>query len=95
MGTLSDNQSEETAKLLDLARAGDQAAFNEIFARHRARLRRMVQLRLDRRLQTRIDASDVIQEAFVDALKKFDDYLKEPKYPLFLWLRFCCWGLAT
>ncbi|HEV3262177.1 MAG TPA: sigma-70 family RNA polymerase sigma factor [Gemmataceae bacterium] len=87
MGTLMDNNSAATARLLEQARAGDKAALNEIFAQHRARLRRMVELRLDRRLQARIDASDVIQEAYVDVVSRLDEYLREPNYPLFLWLR--------
>jgi RNA polymerase sigma-70 factor (ECF subfamily) len=87
MGTLMDNNSADTARLLEQARAGDQAALNELFARHRTRLRRMVELRLDRRLQARIDASDVIQEAYVDVLGRLDEYLCDPRYPLFLWLR--------
>jgi RNA polymerase sigma-70 factor (ECF subfamily) len=87
MGTLMDNNSANTTRLLELARAGDKAAVNEIFAQHRARLRRMVELRLDRRLQARIDASDVIQKAYVDVASRLDEYLREPNYPLFLWLR--------
>src|SRR6516164_9611090 len=47
----------------------------------------MVELRLDRRLQARIDASDVIQEAYVDAVTRLDEYLSAASYPLFLWLR--------
>src|SRR5215472_10659982 len=81
------NNSADTARLLEQARAGDQAALNELFARHRPRLRRMVELRLDRRLQPRIDASDVIQEAYVEAVTRLDEYLRAPSYPLFLWLR--------
>jgi RNA polymerase sigma-70 factor (ECF subfamily) len=87
MGILMDNNSADTPRLLDQARAGDKAALNELFARHRARLRRMVELRLDRRLQARIDASDVIQEAYVDVVNRLDEYLQKPNYPLFLWLR--------
>ena len=87
MGTLMADNSAETSRLLELARTGDKAALNEIFARHRARLRRMVELRLDRRLQARIDASDVIQEAYVDVVGRLNEYLSEPNYPLFLWLR--------
>jgi RNA polymerase sigma-70 factor, ECF subfamily len=87
MGKLMDNSSADTARLLEQARAGDQAALNEVFNRHRARLRRMVELRLDRRLQARIDASDVIQEAYVDAVRRLDEFLSRPDYPLFLWLR--------
>jgi RNA polymerase sigma-70 factor (ECF subfamily) len=87
MGTMRDNNSSATARLLEQARAGDQTALNELFARHRERLRRMIELRLDRRLQARIDASDVIQEAYVEAVTRLEDYLREPSYPLFLWLR--------
>ena len=82
-----ENNSADTVRLLELARTGDKAALNEIFAQHRARLRRMVELRLDRRLQSRIDASDVIQEAYVDVVTRLEEYLKKPDYPLFLWLR--------
>jgi RNA polymerase sigma-70 factor (ECF subfamily) len=48
----------------------------------------MVRLRLDRRLKGRIDPSDVLQEAYVEALERFPDYLAEPDMPFFLWLRF-------
>jgi RNA polymerase sigma-70 factor (ECF subfamily) len=82
-----DSNSAETARLIGLARAGDAAALSGLFARHRARLRRMVEMRLDRRLAGRVDASDVIQEACVDAARKLDEYLRDPKLPLFLWLR--------
>jgi RNA polymerase sigma-70 factor, ECF subfamily len=87
MGMLMTNNSAETNRLLDQARAGGKVALNELFARHRPRLRRMVDLRLDRRLQARIDASDVIQDAYVEVARRFDEYLREPSYPLFLWLR--------
>jgi hypothetical protein len=87
MWTLMADNSADTARLLEQARAGNQGALNDLFARHRARLRRMVDLRLDGRLQARIDASDVIQEAFVEAVSRLDEYLREPSYPLFLWLR--------
>jgi RNA polymerase sigma-70 factor (ECF subfamily) len=82
-----DNNSADTAALLGRARAGDRQALNEIFARHRDRLRRMVDLRLDPRLHARIDASDVIQDAYVEVLTRLEEYLRDPRYPLFLWLR--------
>jgi RNA polymerase sigma-70 factor, ECF subfamily len=68
-----DHNSAETARLLVQARGGDQAALNEIFARHRPRLRRMVELRLDRRLHARIDASDVVQEAYAEAVARLEE----------------------
>jgi RNA polymerase sigma-70 factor (ECF subfamily) len=82
-----ENNSADTVRLLERARAGDQAALAEIFARHRDRLRRMVELRLDRRLQARLDPSDVIQDAYLEVAQRLEGYLKEPNLPLFLWLR--------
>jgi RNA polymerase sigma-70 factor (ECF subfamily) len=48
----------------------------------------MVKLRLDRRLRGRVDASDVLQEAFMEAAERIEQYLREPTMPPFLWLRF-------
>src|SRR5262249_15397089 len=87
MGSGAGNNSEEVVQLIERARAGDQAALNEIFARHRDRLRRMVELRLDTRLHARVDASDVVQEAYLEVSRRLDEYLRDPKLPLFLWLR--------
>jgi RNA polymerase sigma-70 factor (ECF subfamily) len=73
--------------LLHRAAAGDHNALAEAFECFRARLKRMVQLRLDRRLQGRIDPSDVLQEAYLDLAKRAADYLARPSLPFFLWLR--------
>jgi RNA polymerase sigma-70 factor (ECF subfamily) len=70
-----------------MAAQGDQAAWAELIGRHHARLRRMVALRLDRRLQGRVDPSDVIQDACLDAAKALPTYLERPELPFFLWLR--------
>ena len=67
--------------------AGDPQALADLFARYRDRLRRMVKLRLDRRLQGRIDASDVLQEAYLDVAQLAAEYAANPTMPFFLWLR--------
>ncbi len=77
----------ESSVLIGHAQAGDREALNELLERYRDRLRRMVEMRLDPRLQARIDASDVIQEAYVEVAERLDEYLRDPKLPLFLWLR--------
>ena len=76
------------APLLSRIHAGDQHALGEFFARHRGRLLKMVRLRLDRRLQGRLDPEDVLQEAFVDAARRLGEYAADPRMPPFLWLRF-------
>src|SRR4051812_10191562 len=69
------------------AAAGDGGALAELFGRYRKRLKQMVRLRLDRRLQGRVDPSDVLQEAYLDAAEQLPHYLKKPEMELFLWLR--------
>jgi RNA polymerase sigma-70 factor (ECF subfamily) len=77
----------DTTELLTRAGQGDRKALGELFVQHRDRLRRMVQVRLDRRLQGRIDPSDVLQEAYVEVARCLAAYLREPSMPFFLWLR--------
>ena len=48
----------------------------------------MVALRLDQRVQGRVDASDVIQEAYLEAWNRLPEYQRQPTMPFFLWLRF-------
>ena len=69
-------------------RWGGQAALADAFMGFRDRLRRMVHLRIDRRVAGRVDASDVLQEAYLDASRQLDRYLANPPMSLFLWLRF-------
>src|SRR6516164_131502 len=78
----------QTRALIDRAIQGDQGAWGVLLARHRDRLRRMVSLRLDRRLQGRVDASDVIQEAMLEASHRLAEYRQNPAMPFFLWLRY-------
>ncbi|QEL19753.1 sigma-70 family RNA polymerase sigma factor [Limnoglobus roseus] len=73
--------------LLDRLHAGDQAALAELFARHRDKLRRMVQVRMDQRLNGRVAASDVLQEAYIDALKRYPHFFDKPNQNFFGWLR--------
>ena len=65
-----------------------QKSLGELFHQHRGRLRLMVGLRLDHRLQGRVDPSDVLQEAYLEAMDRLPQYLEERPMPLFLWLRF-------
>ncbi len=64
------------------------AALADLFVEHRDRLRRMVEVRLDRRAAGRVDPSDVLQETFIEASNRLGDYLDDPPMPPFLWLRF-------
>jgi len=80
-------ESESEDLLSQRMRGDEQGALGEVFSTNRQRLRRMIQLRLDRRLQGRIDASDVLQDAFIDASRRLKEYAADPAIPPFLWLR--------
>ena len=83
---IADEPSHEAKRLLRAAN-GDQAAWAELLGRHQARLRRTGLVRLDRRLKGRIDPSDVLQEASLEAAKALPKYAERPDLPFFLWLR--------
>jgi RNA polymerase sigma-70 factor (ECF subfamily) len=85
---MSDEGPRQDDDLLRRLEQGDERALSELFARHRERLRRMVRLRLDRRLQGRLDASDVLQEAHLEVARRAGEYIRQPSMPPFLWLRF-------
>jgi RNA polymerase sigma-70 factor, ECF subfamily len=87
MGKIQNDPPSDTVQLLERLRAGDRRALADLFQLHRDRLRRMVELRMDARLHGRIDASDVLQDGFIDLAKRVDSYLSDPKLPVFLWLR--------
>jgi RNA polymerase sigma-70 factor (ECF subfamily) len=73
--------------LLDAARHGDESALAVLVERHRERLERMVQLRMDRRLLGRVDPADVVQKAYLAVRSKFARYNTDSQLPFFLWLR--------
>ena len=69
--------------LLTRAAQGDQQALCTLLSRYRDRLKRMVHLRLSRRLQGRIDDSDVVQEALIDVAGKLPEYVQRRVCPSF------------
>jgi hypothetical protein len=74
MGPIMSDDSAKLEEQLRRLAAGDQHALADLFARYRDRLRRMVKLCLDHRLQSRVDASDVLQEAYLDVMKRSAEY---------------------
>jgi RNA polymerase sigma-70 factor (ECF subfamily) len=82
-----DKPPSEQNDLIKQLKNGDRQALAAFFDQYRERLRRMVELRLDPRLRTRLDASDVVQDAYIDVARDLDAYLADPKLPPLLWLR--------
>lgn len=83
----SHDAPQQTLVLLDRVRQGDTAAVNGLLERHRAAIRRMIDHRLDRVVQRRVDASDIVQDVLLEANRRLGDYLANPTMPFQLWLR--------
>jgi RNA polymerase sigma-70 factor (ECF subfamily) len=85
------DEPSQTTGLLERLRAGDRAALADLFDYYRSRLQKMVRLRMDTRLAGRLDASDVLQEAFLDADRQVQGYLRQPRVAFYVWLRGLAW----
>lgn len=84
-------KDDRTERLLDAARDGDTSAINELIQRHRGPIRRLVEMRLDRKVQRRVDVSDVVQDVMIEATGRLDRYLDDPVMAFHLWLRQIAW----
>jgi RNA polymerase sigma-70 factor (ECF subfamily) len=74
-------------RLLEQVRRGNRPAFDQLFAQHRDYLCRFIEHQLDPKLRSRVDPSDVVQEAHLEALRRLAGYLERPGMPFRLWLR--------
>jgi len=72
-----DGRDDDTIDLLQRGRAGDQAAVEELFARHLPPLKRWAAGRLPRWARDISDTSDLVQETVLQTLKRLDAF--EPR----------------
>lgn len=77
----------QTEVLIAQAKDGDNSAVNQLMDRHRNSIRQLIRMRLDHKIQKRIDVSDVVQDVLVEANRRLNRYLEEPAMPFHLWLR--------
>jgi RNA polymerase sigma-70 factor (ECF subfamily) len=79
--------SAETNDLLEQAQAGKPEAVDRLLDQHRLYLHQLVELRMDPKLRPRVDPSDVVQEAQLEASRRLGDFLRQRPMPFRLWLR--------
>jgi len=77
----------QTEQLIAQAKDGDASAVNQLMDRHRNSLRQLVRMRLDNKIQKRVDVSDVVQDVLVEANRRLERYMDNPIMPFHLWLR--------
>jgi RNA polymerase sigma-70 factor (ECF subfamily) len=79
--------SGHTLRLLEEATAGSLQALGKLLERHMPRVETTVNCRIDRRVQARIDPSDVVQETQLEVTRRFGEFLSVRPMPFHLWLR--------
>jgi RNA polymerase sigma-70 factor (ECF subfamily) len=75
------------AQLLPLARAGDADALGRLLEQHRAVFQDLVERRLGNRLGVRAAASDVVQQAMLEAARDFQEFRGAAPEEFDAWLR--------
>jgi len=76
-------QNAHVDKLLERARGGDRTARERLLTQHRARLRKVIAVRMDPRLTVRVDPSDVVQETLMEAARRLSDFLQQEAIPFY------------
>lgn len=80
-------ESQETQELIVQARGDRAGAIDQLLERHRASVKRLIQLRLDHGIRRRVDVSDVLQDVMLEASRRLSEYLAAPPMSFHLWLR--------
>jgi len=75
------------AEQVERAGRGDRSALSELFRVHQPSLVRLVKLRLDPALRRRLDPADVVQEAWVEIIRRFGEWHARKDVPFLVWLR--------
>jgi RNA polymerase sigma-70 factor (ECF subfamily) len=84
-GTLHRVQSAEADELVERAKAGDKAAFRELFRRHRADVARLAYRMLGHRVAgNNADLEDLVQEVFLQVHKSLGDFRGQSKFSTWL-----------
>jgi RNA polymerase sigma-70 factor (ECF subfamily) len=78
----------ETQVLIDEAKLGDKDALNRLFARYQNRVLRIVRLRLHPELREKLkmQSMDIVQEVFIAALRKLNEFEPTSKGAFLHWL---------
>ena len=84
MSTLSGTNPEQ---LLALARADNEPALGQLLELYRPYLALLARLQIGRRLQSKVDAADLVQETFLEAHRNFARFRGATEKELVSWLR--------
>jgi len=76
-----------TVNLLQQARSGVAVARGELFESYRGYLELLARVEIGRRLQTKLDTADIVQETFLEAHRNFESFRGTTEPEFVAWLR--------
>jgi RNA polymerase sigma-70 factor (ECF subfamily) len=77
----------ELEQMLNDARAGDAAVIGRLLELYRRYLSLLARVQIGKRLQGKVDASDIVQDTFLEAHKNFARFRGQSEGELVSWLR--------
>ena len=80
-------QRELSDELVARLRGGDSRALADLFAIYRDRLLRLIDFRLNQSLHSRVDPTDILQDAYIDASERVEHFLSRADSSIAVWLR--------
>lgn len=84
---MDDTNRSEPEKLVAMARGGDARAVGQLLELYRRYVRLLAELQIDERFQAKVDASDLVQETFLDAHRDFPNFRGNSEEEMMAWLR--------
>jgi RNA polymerase sigma-70 factor (ECF subfamily) len=81
------DMTEDIERLLQDAKAGDAATIGRLLELYRRYLSLLARVQIGRRLQGKVDASDLVQETFLDAHRNFAGFRGGTEAEFVQWLR--------
>jgi RNA polymerase sigma-70 factor (ECF subfamily) len=82
-----DSSERDTRRLVDLAREGDVSACERLFRAYSAKLEAAIKREMNEPLRAKMDAADVLQETYLEALRDFATFEYRGKGSLYAWFR--------
>jgi RNA polymerase sigma-70 factor, ECF subfamily len=83
---VEDSLNYKTRRLVSLAKEGDASALEGLCAIYGDRVRQIVRLRMGNELRSKLQSMDVVQDAFVSALRGLKDFTYENEGDFLRWL---------
>jgi RNA polymerase sigma-70 factor (ECF subfamily) len=84
---MNDVETSEPEELLRLARAGCTSCQGKLLEQYRRYLLLLVRVQIGRRLQSKVEAADLVQETFLEAYRTFAQFRGTTERQLVSWLR--------